>query len=105
MGAHGIVHRLDWQTSGVLLCATSYQGYYAAKLQFAARRVRKRYVCLCHGHMPSELRWLQGSLLAVLQRNAWRSIVVADGARACTEVCGVGHLQCSQGLLFSLVEV
>ncbi|CAJ1401336.1 unnamed protein product [Effrenium voratum] len=77
---HGILHRLDLETSGPLLCATSYGGYIAALLQFALRRVSKafratrpkrrtrlavpvehpelaaaqEYVCLCKGWFPRE---------------------------------------------------
>ncbi|CAK9049713.1 unnamed protein product [Durusdinium trenchii] len=51
---HGIVHRLDLETSGPLLCATSYHGYMAALLLFAARKVTKEYVCVCKGWLSSQ---------------------------------------------------
>ncbi|CAJ1347859.1 unnamed protein product, partial [Effrenium voratum] len=47
--SHGLLHRLDVGTSGVLLWASSYGSYYAARLCFAQRRVRKEYLCLCRG--------------------------------------------------------
>ncbi|CAE7451065.1 GUSB, partial [Symbiodinium necroappetens] len=38
---HGILHRLDAETSGPLVCATSYTGYALAMLQFGSRNVIK----------------------------------------------------------------
>eukprot|EP00438_Fugacium_kawagutii_P026068 Skav222469 [mRNA] locus=scaffold5898:140126:142685:+ [translate_table: standard] len=49
---HGFVHRLDRDTSGLLLCAKTYVGYFAAKFQFNCRRVRKQYIALCQGPFP-----------------------------------------------------
>ena len=47
------VHRLDRETSGVLLLAgdRSVLNHFAA--QFEARTVDKRYVALLHGHLPA----------------------------------------------------
>jgi len=46
---YGLVHRLDRFTSGVLLWAPCYRGLYEARLQFAARKVQKEYLCLASG--------------------------------------------------------
>eukprot|EP00418_Pyrodinium_bahamense_P093383 CAMPEP_0179032770 /NCGR_PEP_ID=MMETSP0796-20121207/11756_1 /TAXON_ID=73915 /ORGANISM="Pyrodinium bahamense, Strain pbaha01" /LENGTH=335 /DNA_ID=CAMNT_0020729001 /DNA_START=140 /DNA_END=1144 /DNA_ORIENTATION=+ len=90
--AHGLLHRLDRGTSGAILCAKTYHGYYGAKMQFAARRVRKRYLCLLHGLLPSGPRWLETPLRVVLERGSGRSIAVPDGDRARTLVRAVAHL-------------
>ena len=89
---HGIVHRLDRDTSGVLLCASSYEGYARARLIFAARRVTKEYVCLCHGLLPAAPRNLDTPLLAVGSRHARKSVPSAQGRPARTEVLEVAHL-------------
>ncbi|CAE7749389.1 unnamed protein product, partial [Symbiodinium sp. CCMP2456] len=47
-----MVHRLDRFTSGPLLWASCYRGLFEARLQFAARQVRKEYLCIGQG-------WLQ----------------------------------------------
>eukprot|EP00435_Cladocopium_sp_Y103_P023829 s692_g5.t2 len=60
---HGIVHRLDVNTSGALLCSKTYLGYFLAQLQFVARRVRKYYVCVCAGHFPRQRQLLLHPLL------------------------------------------
>jgi 23S rRNA pseudouridine1911/1915/1917 synthase len=45
----GIVHRLDKDTSGVLLVARTTEALEALARQFRARTVEKRYVALVHG--------------------------------------------------------
>ncbi|MCY3020001.1 MAG: RluA family pseudouridine synthase [Planctomycetota bacterium] len=45
----GIVHRLDKDTSGVIVAAKNDAAHRALAEQFAARQVRKEYVALCHG--------------------------------------------------------
>lgn len=101
---HGVVHRLDKETSGPIVCGKSYQGYYLSRLQFAARRVRKEYVCVCHGHLEPTRRMLRAPL-RVGQRQERRESADAKGARhACTEIRAVGHLLGPGGKL-SLVQV
>lgn len=104
--AYGLVHRLDRDTSGAILWARGYAAHYAARLQFACRRVRKEYVCLCHGRLPAAPLELTTPLLKVASRQgpAWRSVPSPEGARAHTSLRGVGHLSLA-GEAFSLVRV
>lgn len=46
----GLVHRLDKDTSGVLLIAKSNQGLWFYSNQFAQREVEKHYLALCVGN-------------------------------------------------------
>ena len=48
-----IVHRLDWETSGVLVVARSKASARSLNSQFAARTVAKAYVADCAGSLPS----------------------------------------------------
>jgi 23S rRNA pseudouridine1911/1915/1917 synthase len=52
-GRPGIVHRLDKDTSGVLVVARSAAAYRALSRDFAARRVVKRYLALVYGAPPA----------------------------------------------------
>jgi 23S rRNA pseudouridine1911/1915/1917 synthase len=49
-----ITHRLDLETSGVLLIARSYEAAVALKHAFAKRRMRKRYLAIVHGALEGE---------------------------------------------------
>jgi len=48
----GIVHRLDRETSGVMVTARSLKAYNELRRQFKSREVKKIYVALLWGHMP-----------------------------------------------------
>ncbi len=50
----GLVHRLDKETSGVLLVAKNERTYHFLQAQFKARTVRKIYEALVIGHPPPE---------------------------------------------------
>ena len=51
-GRPGIVHRLDMETSGVMVVARSPRAYESLKGQFKDRRVKKVYHGLVWGRMP-----------------------------------------------------
>jgi 23S rRNA pseudouridine1911/1915/1917 synthase len=48
----GIVHRLDKDTSGLLVAALTESAFVDLKLQFKSRKVDKTYLALVWGHMP-----------------------------------------------------
>ncbi|MFQ5665684.1 MAG: RluA family pseudouridine synthase [Candidatus Binatia bacterium] len=48
----GIVHRLDTDTSGVLLATRARAAYRSLRQQFATHHVTKDYVALVHGSVP-----------------------------------------------------
>jgi 23S rRNA pseudouridine1911/1915/1917 synthase len=50
----GIVHRLDKDTSGILVAALTPGSYWELQRQFKARVVKKEYLALVWGRMPSE---------------------------------------------------
>ena len=47
----GIVHRLDKDTSGLLVVAKTQRAYDTLTRQLAARTVKRRYVAIVHGRM------------------------------------------------------
>ncbi|MDH4272136.1 MAG: RluA family pseudouridine synthase [Candidatus Aminicenantes bacterium] len=50
----GIVHRLDKETSGIMVVARSAKAYTELKRQFKAREVEKVYLGLVWGHLQTE---------------------------------------------------
>lgn len=54
----GIVHRLDRETSGVLVVAKTAQAFEALKQLFKNREIEKKYIALVYGNMPA----LQGEI-------------------------------------------
>ena len=79
----GIVHRLDANTTGVMVVAKSERAYSALKRAFRERTVDKRYHALVQGH-PDPLR---GTIDAPIGRHPsgdGRFAVVSDGRPSVT---------------------
>jgi len=52
---YGFLHRLDIPSSGLVLCGTTFEGYYSLRLQLDTKRLRREYFVLCHGLAAAEL--------------------------------------------------
>jgi len=64
----GLVHRLDKETSGLLLVAKTREAFENLQKQFKERKVKKTYVALVHGRVePTE-----GEVKAPVGRLPWR---------------------------------
>jgi 23S rRNA pseudouridine1911/1915/1917 synthase len=88
----GIVHRLDMDTSGVLVVARNESAQRFLQAQFKARTVQKVYIVLAEGHLTPAY----GAIEAPVgrdPRNRKRMAVVAEGGRdARTEYHVLKHL-------------
>ncbi len=62
----GIVHRLDKETSGILLIARTQQAYEWYVAQFKSRKTKKVYVALVDGHPPTP----EGKIIAPILRDS-----------------------------------
>lgn len=65
----GIVHRLDKNTSGLMIIAKTPENLKNLQNQFRARTVHKEYTTLVYGHLKPE----QGSIVAEIARHASKS--------------------------------
>ncbi|MBI4057802.1 RluA family pseudouridine synthase [Candidatus Microgenomates bacterium] len=63
----GIVHRLDKETSGVLIVAKTSDAFENLQAQFKERKVEKSYVALVHGCVEPE----EGTISAPVGRLPW----------------------------------
>lgn len=79
----GLVHRLDKDTSGLLLVAKTERVHRALSSALAARRVVRRYATLCWGHLASDELTVERPL-ARDPRDRKRMAVVPDGKAAKT---------------------
>lgn len=71
----GIVHRLDKDTSGVIVAAKNDRAHQALAAQIEAHQMRKEYVALVHGHFPEMAGTIETNLAR--SRRDYRKIVVA----------------------------
>ncbi len=82
----GLPHRLDRDTSGVLLFARSAAVLARTNRQFELRQVKKRYVAVVHGRFAEECR-VESRLGPVARKNGverWGS--VERGGKAATSI-------------------
>ena len=79
----GIVHRIDKETSGILIAAKNKESFENLQAQFKERKVEKTYVALVHGNVNSE----SGEINVPVGRLPWnrkRFGVLAGGKEAVT---------------------
>ncbi len=79
----GIVHRLDKETSGVIIVAKNAQSFRNLQAQFKERRVGKSYVALAHGEVVPD----SGEISVPIGRLPWNRMrfgVIAGGREALT---------------------
>ncbi|MBI3508337.1 MAG: RluA family pseudouridine synthase [Chlamydiia bacterium] len=79
----GIVHRLDKETSGVLIAAKTLLAHQKLIEQFASRQVEKTYLAICTG------RPANGTIQAPIGRHPVhrkQMAVLSDGREAITEI-------------------
>ena len=79
----GIVHRLDANTTGLMVVAKSEHGYTVLKQAFRDREVEKRYHALVQGH-PDPLRGTIDAPIARHPSGDGRFAVVSGGRPAVT---------------------
>ncbi len=79
----GIVHRIDKDTSGLLMVAKNDQAHESLAAQLKAKTNKRRYIALVHGVIPSD----RGTIEAPIGRcpiDRKKQAVVADGRPAIT---------------------
>ncbi len=100
----GIVHRLDKETSGLIVVAKHDEAHRRLAVQFAQRKVKKTYIALVHGWMKQE----KGTITASIARDAVRRTRMTTrrpgGREAITHYQVKQHLESPYGK-FSLLEV
>ena len=64
----GIVHRLDKQTSGLIIIARNDAAHLKLADMFSRRQMRKTYIALVHGHLKQDT----GTINAAISRDAIR---------------------------------
>lgn len=99
----GIVHRLDKDTSGLLIIAKSESAFISLQGQFFLRRVVKNYTTLVHGKLAPETGIVKAPV-ARLPGNRKKFGVVAGGRDAQTEYHVTSFYQ-FQNSLYSLLKI
>jgi 23S rRNA pseudouridine1911/1915/1917 synthase len=99
----GIAHRLDKDTSGIMLIAKDFDTFYNLLEQFKTRVVKKEYVALVHGRLDGD----QFEINAPIKRNPKHPLkfaVVSTGKEALTFVENVKTIVIDDNL-YTLIRV
>lgn len=59
---NGLVHRLDKETSGLLIIAKTEEAFFNLQQQFKERKVKKRYLALAHGKVEPKEGMIQAAI-------------------------------------------
>jgi 23S rRNA pseudouridine1911/1915/1917 synthase len=81
----GIVHRLDKDTSGVLLVARTDTAHRALAAQFAGRTVEKTYLALVHGRLKADSGRITKPIARDPVRRTRMTARLANGREALTD--------------------
>jgi 23S rRNA pseudouridine1911/1915/1917 synthase len=100
----GIVHRLDKETSGLIVVAKNDEAHRKLAAQFARREVKKTYVALVHGWLKKD----SGTISAAISRDQVRRTRMttrgSGGREAVSHYKVIRRLDTAYGK-FSLIEV
>jgi len=100
----GIVHRLDKETSGIILVAKDPQTFLQLQNQFKKSVVKKKYIAFVHGRVSEH----EGEVDAPIARLPWNRMrfgVFQEGREAKTKFKTLHIFKDTKGEEFSLLEV
>lgn len=100
----GIVHRLDKETSGLIVVAKQDEAHRKLSAQFAAREVKKKYVALVHGWVKKDSGTLAQSISRDPVRRMRMTTRMDSGRAAVTHYRVVRRLDTKFGK-FTLLDV
>ncbi|MBM7698399.1 RluA family pseudouridine synthase [Kurthia huakuii] len=95
----GIVHRIDKDTSGLLMVAKNDMAHESLVQQLVDKTVTRRYTALVHGHIPHD----KGTIDAPIgrdQKNRQKQAVVDNGKHAVTHFHVTGRF----GVDYTVIE-
>jgi 23S rRNA pseudouridine1911/1915/1917 synthase len=100
----GIVHRLDKETSGLIVVAKNDEAHRKLSTQFAAREVKKKYVALVHGWVKKDSGTIDQSISRDRIRRTRMTTRLEGGRTAVTHYKIVRRLDTKFGK-FTLLDI
>lgn len=100
---NGLVHRLDKETSGVILIAKDEKTFSMLQEQFAKRQVKKTYIALAHGKIDQK----EGTIDAPTGRLPWKRTkfgVFEGGRQARTDYKVIKYIE-REKEMYTLLEL
>ncbi|HTV14348.1 MAG TPA: RluA family pseudouridine synthase [Acidobacteriaceae bacterium] len=101
----GIVHRLDKQTSGLIVVARNDATHLKLAQMFSGRAMKKTYIALVHGHLKPDRGTVNAPIARDLVRRTRMTTRREEGARTAVSHYTVDRRITSSWGQFSLVRV
>jgi 23S rRNA pseudouridine1911/1915/1917 synthase len=101
----GIVHRLDKQTSGLIVVARNDAAHLKLAQMFAGRAMKKTYIALVHGHLERDRGTIDAPIARDLVRRTRMTTRRVEGARTAVSHYTVERRITSPWGKFTLVRV
>lgn len=79
-----LVHRIDRETSGVLILAKQRTSLASLHQQLREQRIKKEYIALVHGCWPAHIKKISEPLLKVELKNKKRKVLISKKGK-CSE--------------------
>ncbi|MFY9740666.1 MAG: RluA family pseudouridine synthase [Candidatus Sulfotelmatobacter sp.] len=100
----GIVHRLDKETSGLIVVAKNDEAHRKLSQQFVAREIKKKYIALVHGWVKKDSGTINQSISRDRVRRTRMTTSLPGGRTAITHFKVARRLQTEFGK-FTLLDV
>jgi 23S rRNA pseudouridine1911/1915/1917 synthase len=100
----GIVHRLDKETSGLIIVAKNDEAHRKLAAQFSKREVKKKYVALVHGWLKKDSGTISASISRDRVRRTRMTTRLGSGREAVTHYHATRRLQTKFGK-FTLLNI
>jgi 23S rRNA pseudouridine1911/1915/1917 synthase len=100
----GIVHRLDKETSGLIVVAKNDESHRQLATQFARREVKKTYIALVHGWIPKDRGTISASISRDRVRRTRMTTRISGGREAVSHYEVARRVETPYGK-FTLIEV
>ena len=91
----GVVHRLDKETSGLIVLGKNYRTTMGLSKQFAARTVDRQYIALVWGVIKDDERLIEGNIFRSTRDRRLMSVHERGGKYAATEVTVIERYNCA----------
>jgi len=98
-----ITHRIDQETSGLVLSANNKESERTLKMKFENREIKKRYIALVHGHVSRET-YIDEPLLRAQDESALVRMVVKVNENGKASQTNIVPLEYFPDLNMTLVE-
>jgi 23S rRNA pseudouridine1911/1915/1917 synthase len=100
----GIVHRIDKDTSGLLVVAKTDAAHHHLSAQLSERTLKRQYLAVCHGMLAPQTRTITGNIGRAPMNRQKMAVLKTGGKEAVTHVSTLQVFHANDRPIASLVQ-